>query len=204
MLTRRQILKGGAALLAGGAVSAAFRNASAAEQAAARTRPPLPAPEGQRYNPVVTPNGGTLPFKLDNGVKVFHLIAEPVEREFAPGMVVKCWGYNGQTPGPTIECVEGDLVRILVTNRLPEHTSIHWHGIFLPNGMDGVAGLTQPHILPGDTFVYEFTLTQNGTSCTTRTPTRWCRWRWACRASSWCTRASRRRRASTATIASCS
>jgi len=163
MLTRRQLLKGSAALLAGGAVSAAFRPASAAEQAAAKTRLPLPAPAGQRYHPVVTLNGGALPFKLDEGVKVFHLIAEPVEREFAPGMLVKCWGYNGQTPGPTIECVEGDRVRILVTNRLPEHTTVHWHGIFLPNGMDGVGGLNQPQIQPGETYVYEFTLKQNGT-----------------------------------------
>jgi FtsP/CotA-like multicopper oxidase with cupredoxin domain len=77
--------------------------------------------------------------------------------------VVNCWGYNGQTPGPTIECVEGDHVRIYVTNKLPEHTSIHWHGIFLPNGMDGVGGLNQPQILPGETYVYEFTLKQNGT-----------------------------------------
>jgi hypothetical protein len=100
---------------------------------------------------------------MESGVKVFHLVAEPVKREFAPGMVVNCWGYNGSTPGPTIECVEGDRVRILVTNRLPEHTTIHWHGIFLPNGMDGVGGLTQPHIQSGETYVYEFTLRQNGT-----------------------------------------
>jgi FtsP/CotA-like multicopper oxidase with cupredoxin domain len=115
------------------------------------------------YTPLVTPNGSTLPYKMKNGVKEFHLIAEPVEREFAPGMKVKCWGYNGQTPGPTIEAVEGDRVRILVTNKLPEHTSIHWHGVFLPNGMDGVGGLTQPHIGSGETWVYEFTLRQNGT-----------------------------------------
>jgi FtsP/CotA-like multicopper oxidase with cupredoxin domain len=115
------------------------------------------------YTPVVTPNGSTLPFKMKNGVKEFHLIAEPVEREFAPGMTVKCWGYNGQTPGPTIEAVEGDRLRILVTNKLPEHTTIHWHGIFLPNGMDGVGGLNQPHIKPGETYAYEFTLRQHGT-----------------------------------------
>jgi FtsP/CotA-like multicopper oxidase with cupredoxin domain len=90
-------------------------------------------------------------------------VAEPVKREFAPGMVVNAWGYNGLTPGPTIEAVEGDRVRILVTNKLPEHTSIHWHGIFLPAGMDGVGGLNQPHIKPGETYAYEFTLRQHGT-----------------------------------------
>ena len=100
---------------------------------------------------------------MKDGVKEFHLIAEPVKREFAPGMMVNCWGYNGMTPGPTIEAVEGDRVRLLVTNRLPEHTTIHWHGIILPNGMDGVGGLTQPHIKPGETFAYEFTLRQHGT-----------------------------------------
>lgn len=115
------------------------------------------------YTPVVTPNGSTLPWEDKDGVKEFRLVAEPVEREFAPGMTVRCWGYNGSTPGPTIECVEGDRVRILVTNALPEHTTIHWHGIFLPNGMDGVGGLNQPQIQPGETWAYEFTLRQHGT-----------------------------------------
>jgi FtsP/CotA-like multicopper oxidase with cupredoxin domain len=100
---------------------------------------------------------------MDGNVKVFRLVAEPVQREFAPGMVVNCWGYNGQTPGPTIEVVEGDRVRIFVTNHLPEPTTIHWHGIILPNGMDGVGGVTQPHIQPGETYQYEFTLKQHGT-----------------------------------------
>lgn len=161
MITRREILKTGAAVLAGGAVSVAAREASAAEQATASTRPPIPAPKGA-YTPCVTPNGSTLPWRMENGIKVFRLIAEPVKREFAPGMVVNCWGYHGQTPGPTIEAVEGDRVRIYVTNRLAEPTSVHWHGLFVPNGMDGVAGLTQKHIPPGKTYVYEFTLRQNG------------------------------------------
>ncbi len=115
------------------------------------------------YTPVITPNGTTLPWEERDGAKVFHLVAEPVQREFAPGLVVNCWGYNGQTPGPTIEAVEGDRVRIYVTNKLPEATTVHWHGILLPNGMDGVTGLNQPPIPPGETFVYEFTLRQSGT-----------------------------------------
>jgi manganese oxidase len=121
------------------------------------------ATASRAHVPVVTPDGATLPWTMKDGVKEFQLIAEPVSREFAPGMTVKCWGYNGLTPGPTIEAVEGDRVRILVTNRLPEATSIHWHGILLPNGMDGVSGLNQPAIRPGETFAYEFTLRQNGT-----------------------------------------
>ncbi|UZJ45984.1 copper oxidase [Marinimicrobium sp. C6131] len=117
----------------------------------------------QGYRPVVTPNGRTLGYRYRDGVKEFHLIAEEVEHEFAPGTRIKAWGYNGSTPGPTIEAVEGDKVRIYVTNRLGEPTSVHWHGLLLPAGMDGVAGLNQPSIKPGETFVYEFTLKQHGT-----------------------------------------
>ena len=117
----------------------------------------------QGYLPVRTLNGWTLPYVMKGGVKEFHLVAEEIEHEFAPGSRAKCWGYNGTTPGPTIEVVEGDRVRILVTNRLGEPTSIHWHGIDLPVGYDGVAGLNQPGIQPGETFAYEFTLKQHGT-----------------------------------------
>jgi FtsP/CotA-like multicopper oxidase with cupredoxin domain len=122
-----------------------------------------PALTEQGYRPVITPNGRTLAYRMNDGVKEFHLIAEEIEHEFAPGTKIKAWGYNGSTPGPTIEAVEGDHVRIYVTNNLPEHTSIHWHGILLPWGMDGVSGLTQEPINPGETFVYEFILTQHGT-----------------------------------------
>ena len=130
---------------------------------AADTLPLNPKNQDNRYNPVQTLNGWTLPYTLKDGVKEFHLVAEEIEHEFAPGSIAKCWGYNGTTPGPTIEVVEGDRIRILVTNRLGEPTSIHWHGIDLPNGMDGVAGLNQPGIEPNETFVYEFTLRQHGT-----------------------------------------
>ena len=126
------------------------------------TMPPLVPNSGRPYNPVVTLNGWTLPWRMNNGVKEFHLVAEPVVREMAPGFKANLWGYNGQSPGPTIEVVEGDRVRLFVTNRLPEHTSIHWHGQRLPNGMDGVTGLTQPGIQPGKTFVYEFVARRPG------------------------------------------
>ena len=127
------------------------------------TMPPLVPPTGRPYNPVVTLNGWTLPWRMNQGVKEFHLVAEPVVREMAPGFKAHLWGYNGQSPGPTIEVVEGDRVRIYVTNKLPEHTSIHWHGQRLPNGMDGVTGLNQPGIQPGKTFVYEFVARRPGT-----------------------------------------
>lgn len=123
------------------------------------------APEGVKlaYRPVVTLNNATLPWKVVDGVKVFHLIAEPVTHEFAPGLVSNCWGYNGRVHGPTIEAVEGDFIRIYVTNRLPAPTSVHWHGLLVPSGMDGVAGVSQKAIQPGETFKYEFTLKQHGT-----------------------------------------
>lgn len=129
----------------------------------ADTQSPLHPNTGRPYNPVVTLNGWSLPWRMNKGVKEFHLVAEPVVREIAPGMKAHLWGYNGQSPGPTIEVVEGDKVRIFVTNRLREHTSIHWHGQRLPNGMDGVIGLTQSPIQPGKTFMYEFEARRAGT-----------------------------------------
>ncbi|MDO8093741.1 MAG: copper oxidase [Candidatus Brocadiales bacterium] len=166
MITRRKmLLSSAAALLTGGISMLLGRKQLEAVNTAttAPTTPIMPPIQGLSYTPVTTLNGSTLPWKWDNGVKVFHLIAEPVKREFAPGMIVNCWGYNGQTPGPTIEAVEGDRVRLLVTNKLAEHTTIHWHGVLLPNGMDGVGGLNQPQIKPGETYVYEFPLCQHGT-----------------------------------------
>ncbi|BBJ23113.1 multicopper oxidase family protein [Candidatus Nitrotoga sp. AM1P] len=168
MVTRRNFLLGASA--AGVALSAA-KVSSVAMAALPQivsmetpdTQPPLMPENGRPYNPVVTLNGWTLPWRMNNGVKEFHLVAEPVVREMAPGMKAHLWGYNGQSPGPTIEVVEGDRVRIFVTNRLPEHTSIHWHGQRLPNGMDGVTGLTQAGINPGKTFVYEFEAKRPGT-----------------------------------------
>lgn len=112
---------------------------------------------------VITPNIKTLPYKIENNVKVFHLIAEPIKQQFSEGLVVNAWGYNGSTPGPTIEAYEGDRVRILVTNKLLEPTTIHWHGLIVPNSEDGVTGLNQPPIEPGETYTYEFTLRQHGT-----------------------------------------
>ena len=72
---------------------------------------PLVPNSGRPYNPVVTLNGWTLPWRMKAGVKEFHLVAEPVLREVAPGFKVNMWGYNGQSPGPTIEVVEGETIR---------------------------------------------------------------------------------------------
>ncbi len=163
--SRRSFLSSTGALLGAALVTKAQAAAipEAPSQAHATTQPPLVPTAGPDYNPVVTLNGWSLPWRMKSGWKEFHLVAEPVVREIAPGMKANLWGYNGQSPGPTIEVVEGDKVRIFVTNKLPEHTSIHWHGQRLPNGMDGVTGLTQPGIKPGQTYVYEFVAQRPGT-----------------------------------------
>ncbi len=169
MVSRRDFIKktasGAGLLIAAGTVSK-FALAGLPEALimnSAKTQPPLVPNQGRPYLPVVTLNGWSLPWRIKNGWKEFHLVAEPVVREIAPGMKGHLWGYNGQSPGPTIEVVEGEKVRIFVTNRLPEHTTIHWHGQRLPNGMDGVGGLNQPQIKPGKTFVYEFEARRSGT-----------------------------------------
>jgi FtsP/CotA-like multicopper oxidase with cupredoxin domain len=167
-MDRRNFFKYAGLGMAGVVVSAVSKVALAAipeiiTSEVANTQDPLYPGTGRSYQPVVTLNGWSLPWKMNNGVKEFHLVAEPVVREIAPGMKANLWGYNGQSPGPTIEVVEGDRVRIFVTNRLPEKTSVHWHGQRLPNGMDGVSGLTQPAIEPGKTFVYEFEARRPGT-----------------------------------------
>lgn len=151
--TRREFLQNSAfALTVGGALPGAKPETNASGVASA-------AP----YRPVVTPNGLTAPHRVVNGVKVFHLIAEEVRHTFAPGLEALCWGYNGKVHGPTLEAVEGDKVRIYVTNRLETATTVHWHGLYVPSGMDGVGGLSQRSIEPGETFLYEFTLRHHGT-----------------------------------------
>jgi FtsP/CotA-like multicopper oxidase with cupredoxin domain len=175
MVTRREIMSAGAALAGGAAALKATGPAQAAPidatgrawlrsysgTDAGRALPP--GQPGKDYQPVVTPNNVSLPWKIIGGVKVYHLVAEEIFHELAPGLKAHCWGYNGRVHGPTIEAVEGDRVRVYVTNRLRAPTTVHWHGVFLPNGMDGVGGLTQEVIQPGQTFKYEWTFRQHGT-----------------------------------------
>ncbi len=173
-VTRRKVLAAGAT--AGGAALLAHGTRADASQGDAdehgweksysgdrEAKALEPALADRDYAPVITPGGASLPWKVVDGAKVYHLVVEEVDHEFLPGLRAKCWGYNGRVHGPTIEAVEGDRVRIYVTNKLGVGTSVHWHGIFLPNGMDGVAGLTQKAIPPGATFKYEFTVRQHGT-----------------------------------------
>ncbi|MDI9584247.1 MAG: multicopper oxidase domain-containing protein [Acidobacteriota bacterium] len=142
---------------------------------------------GMQMGVVETLNTPALGYEMDGNVKVFHLFAQPIEYDMASGNPmdmsivkeynrftgqlhdhyfrhrVRVWGYNGSSPGPTIECTQGDRIRVMLHNELPEPTSIHWHGIELPNEMDGAGGLTEAPTPPGGMRVYEFTLYQNGT-----------------------------------------
>lgn len=127
-----------------------------------------------------------LGYEIDNGVKVFRLVAQPVEKTITNGepvdpklkdaiykitnhthpsikQKVRGWGYNGSIIGPTIEINQGDRVRIILKNELPEPTSIHWHGLEVPNSQDGAAPTTQEPLKPGETTTYEFTVFQSGT-----------------------------------------
>jgi FtsP/CotA-like multicopper oxidase with cupredoxin domain len=111
---------------------------------------------------VETPDVPKLPWKMVDGVKEFRLVAEPVHKELMPGRPIDVWGFNGSMPGPTIEANEGDRVRFIFENRLPELTAVHWHGLEVPIEMDGVPGISMDPVPPGGTFTYEFTLNQHG------------------------------------------
>ena len=93
-----------------------------------------------------------------------NLTAEVVSWEVLGGEFVEIWGYNGQYPGPEIRVTEGDKVRVNLTNNLPEATTIHWHGLEVPNDQDGVPGITQPDIEPGASWTYEFVAPKPGTA----------------------------------------
>ena len=111
----------------------------------------------------VAPDLDKLPWKMKDGAKEFHLVAQSVQREFLPGYWMNVYGYNGSMPGPTIEVTQGDRIRIVVTNELPEATSVHWHGFEMPVQYDGASTLTQNDIPPGGEFVYEFDVHEAGT-----------------------------------------
>lgn len=148
-----------ASLAAAGAVITAGAKALSGQDAKAGATPT----SAEGFQPVVLPDSSKLPYKLVNGVKEFHLIAQVVETELIPGRKMTAWGYNGSVPGPCIEVQEGDRVRIILENQLPEPTAPHWHGLEVPFEMDGVPGVCQDPIQPGQSTTYEFTLEQNGT-----------------------------------------
>jgi manganese oxidase len=116
-----------------------------------------------RNVPVTTPDVPDMPFTVENGVKVFHLIAEPVKQAILPNRTLDLWGFNGSAPGPTIQVNQGDQVRVIFDNHLPESSSIHWHGFEDQVRYDGQPGISQQPVLPGGRFAYEFHIHQSGT-----------------------------------------
>jgi FtsP/CotA-like multicopper oxidase with cupredoxin domain len=165
---RRSFLRG-LATVAGAATAthAAGQHVHPSPPAAPRRAAPgrrVPAHEfGPGVVPVVSPDIPDMAWRLENGVKVFDIRVEHVRTELIPGRVMDGWGFNGSIPGPTIQVTDGDRVRFVVENRLPEPFSMHWHGLEIPVDMDGMPGISQELIAPGGRFVYEFTLRQNGT-----------------------------------------
>lgn len=124
------------------------------------------APGQDRFSPGVDRGDGTFvaPFEeAPGGVKVFNLRAAPLNWEVEPGKVKKAYAFNGTIPGPAIRVAEGDRIRIVVRNDLPEITVVHWHGMILPFAQDGVHGVTQADIAPGTEFTYEYTALAPGT-----------------------------------------
>ena len=104
-------------------------------------------------------------YDLIDGVKVFHLVMSSINWEVTKGRVLQAFAFNGVIPGPVIRINEGDRVRMIVENRLPagQMTGVHWHGMVLPNDQDGVPGVTQDPIQPGQTYTYEWTAVSTGT-----------------------------------------
>ena len=165
---RRHFLRAGfsAALGAVGMTGAAMaQSPTAGSRAGTTTSDPrsVAGVPGAPFVSVVAPDLAKLPYERDGDVKVFTLVAEVVKQQVLPGKVFNLWGYNGSAPGPVIEVTEGDRVRVMFENRLPEPTTVHWHGLEVPIAMDGVPMISQPNVEPGGRFTYEFTLHQHGT-----------------------------------------
>ena len=122
---------------------------------------PMSFPTSQ--TPVVTPDVGDLAYTMDGGTKVFHLVAEVLRQKIHPDKTIDAWGFNGSAPAPTIQVTQGDHVRVIFDNHLPEPSSIHWHGFEDLVGYDGMPGISQEPVKPGGRFVYEFDIHQAGT-----------------------------------------
>ena len=116
--------------------------------------------------PVYAPGTPKLPFTCDGKVKVFEITAEEVfsifDEKYEAGPIYT-WGYNGSNPGPVMELIEGETVRVIFKNKLPESTTLHWHGLEVPYGQDGVPGHSQNPVMPGMGFTYQWKAEQAGT-----------------------------------------
>ena len=140
-----------------------FGEANSARKDAFPARNRARNPGARTAMPVLTTDVGDLPFTVESGVKVFRLTAQVLQQQIAPNKTIDVWGFNGSAPGPTIQVTQGDRVRVIFKNELPEPSSIHWHGFEDPIGFDGMPGISQEPVKPGETFVYEFSIHQEGT-----------------------------------------
>ena len=129
----------------------------------AKRRTASPPASGTPPIPMIAPDVPDLPFELDGAIKVFRLNAAPLKLKIAPFKTIDAWGYNGSCPGPTIQITQGDRIRVIFENSLPESTTIHWHGLEIPIDQDGVPFISQKPVPPSGTFTYEFTVHQEGT-----------------------------------------
>jgi manganese oxidase len=182
LLSRRQMLKGalfGASVPVVSAALSACSGASTAAEQMTHNTTSEPAQQGMTADEMdamhlagikeflagnSTTGVANLPLEptMDGDVKVFSLLAKETDWQVTSKITVKAWTYNGTMPGPEIRVTEGDKVRVVIKNELPESTAIHFHGLIVPNAMDGVPGITQPPIKPGETFTYEFTVRNSG------------------------------------------
>ena len=168
MSNRRTFLQ--RAFGAGAALCAGHRLYAQAMQMQMPVGPASPAAQSKQpptspmfSTPVVTTEVGDLAYTVDGGTKVFHLVAEVLRQKIHPGKTIDAWGFNGSAPGPTIQVNQGDHVRVIFDNHLPEPSSIHWHGFEDMVGYDGMPGISQEPVKPGGRFVYEFDIHQAGT-----------------------------------------
>jgi manganese oxidase len=168
MSNRRTFLQrafgAGAALCAGRRLSAQVMQMpmpAGSGSPVAQSKQPSASP---RFSaPVVTTEVGDLAYTMDGATKVFQLVAEVLRQKIHPGKTIDAWGFNGSAPGPTIQVNQGDHVRVIFDNHLPEPSSIHWHGFEDMVGYDGMPGISQEPVRPGGRFVYEFDIHQAGT-----------------------------------------
>jgi manganese oxidase len=184
--SRRSFLRHGALAAVAGTVLASCKPTASQPAAQATAKPPVPPPSapvdtaasaraaadamdkmheaGMKAFPARTKGRGNqlLVPRMEGNVKVFELTARKAQWETAPGKVADAWTYNGMVPGPQIRVRQGDRVRVHIKNELPESTSVHFHGLELPNSQDGVPFVTQPPIKPGESYTYEFTAPNPG------------------------------------------
>jgi FtsP/CotA-like multicopper oxidase with cupredoxin domain len=165
------ILVGAAALVLGACSGVQARTAAPTAQTSTSTPVPgIASPSGAHdyrssaaLSTLTVKLNASAEIKPTGRVREFQLVATRAPWEIAPGKTVQAITYNGTVPGPTLRVTEGDTVKVTLKNELDQDTTIHWHGLHVPNSMDGVPPFSQDPIKPGQTFTYEFVASHAGT-----------------------------------------